>query len=127
MFSIQLNVRDYECDTQGIVNNAIYSNYFEHARHCYLLNKNHQFFELHKEGIELVLSTINIHYKKPLKPNDTFTVELNTKWKNKAKLEFNQQIIKKNGTLIATAIAIIVCTINGKPVRFPKKLENLAP
>ena len=30
-FSLSLKVRDNECDVQGIVNNAIYQHYLEHA------------------------------------------------------------------------------------------------
>lgn len=32
VFRIDLKVRDYECDLQGIVNNGVYFNYLEHAR-----------------------------------------------------------------------------------------------
>ena len=32
-FELNLQVRDYECDLQGIVNNAVYQNYLEHTRH----------------------------------------------------------------------------------------------
>ena len=35
-FAIDLQVRDYECDMESIVNNATYLNYFEHARHEFL-------------------------------------------------------------------------------------------
>ncbi|MBU2223338.1 MAG: acyl-CoA thioesterase, partial [Gammaproteobacteria bacterium] len=31
VFSVDFKVRDYECDMQGIVNNAVYFNYLEHA------------------------------------------------------------------------------------------------
>ena len=37
-FELSLAVRDYECDLQGVVNNATYQNYLEHARHKYLQN-----------------------------------------------------------------------------------------
>ena len=32
LFSIDLKVRDYECDLQGVVNNANYQHYMEHTR-----------------------------------------------------------------------------------------------
>ena len=35
---VDLEVRNYECDLQGIVNNAVFLNYLEHARHQYLLS-----------------------------------------------------------------------------------------
>ncbi len=35
-FCLDFKVRDYECDMEGIVNNATYMNYLEHARHEFL-------------------------------------------------------------------------------------------
>jgi len=32
-FKLNFEVRDYECDLSGIVNNAVYLHYLEHARH----------------------------------------------------------------------------------------------
>lgn len=40
-------VRDYECDLQGVVNNAAYLNYLEHARHEMLRLSGIDFAELH--------------------------------------------------------------------------------
>ena len=36
IFETRMEVRDYECDIQGIVNNANYLHYTEHTRHRFL-------------------------------------------------------------------------------------------
>lgn len=48
--SLEMSVRDYECDIQGIVNNGVYFNYFEHARHWYLHQIGIDFAGLARQG-----------------------------------------------------------------------------
>ena len=36
IFELEMQVRDYECDMEGIVNNAIYQHYLEHTRHEFI-------------------------------------------------------------------------------------------
>ena len=55
-FEITLKVRDYECDLQGIVNNANYQHYIEHTRHEYLLSRGVSFADLHARGIDAVVT-----------------------------------------------------------------------
>ncbi len=38
IYELHMKVRDYECDLQGIVNNANYQHYLEHTRHEFLLS-----------------------------------------------------------------------------------------
>jgi acyl-CoA thioester hydrolase len=47
-FCLEFKVRDYECDLQGIVNNANYQHYLEHARHEYLLSEGLSFTKFHE-------------------------------------------------------------------------------
>ena len=66
LFEIQLKVRDYECDIQGIVNNAVYQSYLEHARHEYLQSKSISFKQLTEAGKILMVSRIEMDFKRPL-------------------------------------------------------------
>ena len=45
IFEEKFKVRDYECDLQGIVNNANYQHYTEHACHEFFLSRGVSFAE----------------------------------------------------------------------------------
>ena len=66
MFSSESEVRDYECDMQGIVNNSVYQNYLEHARHLFLRSKGIDFVEVTEKGIYFIVTRIEIDYKFPV-------------------------------------------------------------
>ena len=53
IFELEMKVRDYECDLQGIVNNANYQHYLEHTRHEFLDEFVSKLY-LKKEGIKYV-------------------------------------------------------------------------
>lgn len=50
IYELKMKVRDYECDLQGIVNNANYQHYLEHTRHEFLLSTGVSFAALHEQG-----------------------------------------------------------------------------
>ena len=93
-YELEFSVRDYECDLQGIVNNAVYQNYYEHARHQFLLGKKVDFAELHKEGIDLIVSRVEIDYKFSLRSGDLFKVTVTTYREGHLRLIFEQDIYK---------------------------------
>ena len=73
-YTIEMKVRDYECDIQGVVNNANYQHYLEHARHEFLESIGVSFARLHEQGIDPMVSKITIEYKRPLRGGDRFVV-----------------------------------------------------
>lgn len=114
MHEIRLKVRDYECDLQGIVNNANYQHYMEHARHEYLLEHGISFARLHEEGIDAVVARINIAFKNPLRSGDEFICRLRMR-KEGIKYVFLQDILRQSDMkLMARGKVETVCLINGK-------------
>lgn len=118
-FLLDFEVRDYECDLQGIVNNAVYQNYYEHARHQHLKQAGLDFSKMHEEGIDPVVYRIEVDFRKPLKSGDIFTVETNIIRDGNLKFIFNQEIKNETG-LINKAKVIVVFTSKGKPIPAPE-------
>ena len=63
IFELKMKVRDYECDLQGIVNNANYQHYIEHTRHEFLQTAGISFAQLHEEGTDAVVARLNMAFK----------------------------------------------------------------
>lgn len=76
VFEYEMEVRDYECDLQGVVNNSVYQNYLEHTRHQYLKSIGLDFAELSQKGINLMVKRIEIDYQFPLRSGDKFISKL---------------------------------------------------
>ena len=93
MFQTRMEVRDYECDIQGIVNNANYLHYLEHTRHRFLRSRNVSFAELHEKGVDVVVARMDLQYKVPLKCDDEFISCLNVT-KEGIRYVFKQDIFR---------------------------------
>lgn len=114
LHTITLKVRDYECDLQGIVNNANYQHYIEHARHEFLHTHDVSFADLHRRGIDAVVARINMQFKQPLTSGDEFIVATNLK-KEGLKYIFLQDIYRATDErLIFRAEVTTVTLINGR-------------
>lgn len=127
-FELEFEVRDYECDLQGIVNNARYLNYLEHTRHKFLLSKGIDFAKLHTEGIDLVVSRIEIDYKYSLTSGDRFVVRLTARKEGHLRMIFDQEVIKlPEGKSAVKAKVTGVGLKNGRPIKIDSipGFENL--
>jgi acyl-CoA thioester hydrolase len=125
-YSLEFIVRDYECDLQGVVNNANYQHYLEHARHEFLISKDISFVKLHEEGIDLIVTKVEIEYKYPLRSRDKFIVSVLIQRDGNAKLAFLQDIYRLPDLKhIVHAKVIGVATKKGRPVPPGKLVEQL--
>ena len=123
-FEIEMEVRDYELDLEGIVNNSVYLNYLEHGRHRFMKNLGLNFSELHKEGIDAVVTRIEIDYHSPLTSNDRFLVRIRLQRKGKLRLLFHQEIDKlPDHITVVKAIVTATCLFNGRP-QIPKIVDE---
>ncbi len=124
-FTLDFSVRDYECDLQGIVNNAVYQNYLEHARHQFLRSCGFDFAQLHREGHDLVITRCELDYKNPLRSGDAFTVYLRAERQGRVRFVFAQEIRRGDGTLILQGRFVGTCLNNNGRAGFPAKLDAL--
>ncbi len=116
-FEIEMKVRDYECDSQGIVNNANYLHYLEHARHEFLESCGVSFLELQKLHIDPVVVKIDIQYKNSLTGRDIFTSRLYPK-REGVKIVFYHEIYRKFDRKLCCKAKVEVAVIeNGKLTR----------
>lgn len=122
IYSLEFRVRDYECDIQGVVNNANYQHYLEHARHEFLISKGISFAALHDEGLDLIVTKVEIEYKFPLRSRDSFVVTVNMAREGNIRIAFYQEIYRiPDNKLIVKAKITTAATRNGRPV-FPADL-----
>ena len=116
-FELEMQVRDYECDVQGIVNNAVYQNYLEHCRHKFLQTVGLDFNQLHNEGIDGVVIRAELDYKFSLCPGDNFFVQLKVSKQGLLRIVFKQQIIRQpDNKLMVDAKIFTVLTRNNRPI-----------
>jgi acyl-CoA thioester hydrolase len=113
----RIEVREYEIDSQGVVNHATILSYLEHARSQYLIARKIDYFELVKQGILLQVSRAQVRYRVPLRSGDVAVIST-VGGREGAQAVF-QQIIKRgsDGKTCVQAEIEIVCVIDGKPTR----------
>jgi acyl-CoA thioester hydrolase len=119
-YNLKFIVRDYECDLQGVVNNANYQHYLEHARHEFLISRGVGFVKLHDEGIDLIVTKVEIEYKFPLRSRDEFMVTVRIQKEGNARILFIQDIFRlPDLKLVVRARVTGIATKKGKPVPPP--------
>jgi len=125
-FALEFQVRDYELDQYGVVNNAVYLNYLEHTRHAFLNAIGLDPARVAAEGRSLALSGINIRFKGSLRSQDAFRVRLALSELTGARAVFHQRILllpDERLMLEAWAEAVFLDG-RGRPMRIPPAIRD---
>lgn len=120
-----MKVRDYEVDSEGIVNNAVYLHYLEHTRHEFCEWAGMTFRSMHERGVDPVLSKVEIEYKTPLGLGESFRSCLNIS-REGARFIFHQDIYNSEGKIVVKAKVACVTTVNGRLTRGDELVEAFA-
>jgi len=116
-YTLDFKVRDYECDMQGIVNNAVYQNYLEHCRHEFLLERGLDFAALSRSGINLVVVRAELDYKSSLRSGDRFRIGLTVSRVDRVRFVFDQALWHLPDETLCLKARIIGTALNerGRP------------
>ena len=125
IFSLEIAVRDYELDSEGIVNNANYLHYLEHTRHAFVMSRGYSFGAMSADGIVPVVNRLEVDYKSALRSGD---VMLSRLWieRRGVRYLFHQDIYnKESGQLVVRAVVSIVALVDGQLSRGAELWEKL--
>ncbi len=126
-YTLELKTRDYECDVQGVVNNANYQHYLEVTRHEFLQSIGLSFQGLHDQGIDVMVSKITISYKASLHGGEEFLSCLNMR-RVGVRYVFDHEIYRKaDMKLCIKGTVDCVCVVNGQLTRGDEVYEQFAP
>lgn len=123
IFEYKMKVRDYECDAQGVVNNANYLHYFEATRHEMMEGCGLRLRDLTDNNILPVVRNANISYRNSLRGSDEFICSARIE-REGLRYFFSQEVTRiSDNVLCAKAEIEVVCLIDGrigKPDLFDK-------
>lgn len=114
IFTTELEVRDYECDIEGIVNNANYLHYTEHTRHRFLKACGVSFVKLHEQGVDAVVARMKLEYKVPFRCDDIIVSRMGLKKENIRYVFTHDLYRKSDDKLCFRAKVELVTLVNGK-------------
>jgi len=125
-FAVELAVRDSELDQYGVVNNAVYLNYFQHARHEMLAALGLPAQEVAQAGRALAVSEMTIRYRLPLRSRDRFRVSAAISQVTGARIMFAQAIHRLPDDKLVADVSVVAVMLDerGRPQRIPLPLKE---
>ncbi|NOY42960.1 MAG: acyl-CoA thioesterase [Planctomycetes bacterium] len=118
----EIEVRYYETDGQGVVHHANYFKYFELSRVKMLRDAGHDYAELERQGVLLVVHSITCRYLLPAVFGDTLRILTHVERATAARLDHCYQVYRGD-VLLAEGNSTLACVnADGTVQRMPSFL-----
>lgn len=121
---ITIRVRYAETDRMGLLHHANYLVYFEQARTELLRSLGLTYRDLEDQGFLLVLTKIEVRYKRPAHYDDVLTIRTLVERTTMVRIDHRYEVYR-DGLLLAEGATTLACIDReGRPQALPKKLRS---
>lgn len=124
-YHCSIEVRGYELDSFGHVNNSVYLNYLEFARWKMLEQEGITLQKIQREQLWPIISAIEIKYLRPSFMGDLLEVRTRVVGSSKARFEIEQLIFRGETQIAAAQVHSVVVNETGRPVEIPEAYKKL--
>lgn len=118
-----LQVRTYECDSYGHVNNANYLNYLEYARYELLRDIGFDYPKAIEAGYGVYIARVEIDYKKPAVTDDLLTIKTWPVKKGAVSGILAQEIRRGEDLLVTAKVTWAFVDSKGQPAKIPPEWD----
>ncbi|MDR1100027.1 MAG: acyl-CoA thioesterase [Treponema sp.] len=118
-----LQVRTYECDSYGHVNNANYLNYLEFARYEFLKTVGFDYPAAINAGYGVYVARVEINYKKPAVTDDILLINSWPVKKGAVSGIIAQEIWRGDDLLADAKVTWAFVDSHGMPTKIPKEWD----
>jgi acyl-CoA thioester hydrolase len=120
---ITIRVRYAETDRMGLLHHANYLVYFEQARTELLRSFGLTYRDLEDQGYLLVLTKIEVRYKRPAHYDDLLTIRTTVERTTAVRIDHRYEVLR-DGLLLAEGATTLACVDrDGRPQALPEALR----
>jgi acyl-CoA thioester hydrolase len=121
---ISIRVRYAETDRMGLLHHANYLVYFEQARTELLRSLGLTYRDLEDQGYLLVLTKIEVRYKRPARYDDLLTIRTTVVRTTAVRIDHSYEVLR-DGLLLAEGATTLACVDReGRPQALPDALRE---
>jgi len=124
---VEVEARSYELDPYGHLNNAVYVNWLEHGRLCYLRDRGHTYDSVPAVfGVHVVVVRQDLQYKAQVRLGDRLSVTSRIVRLGRTSFTFHQEIAYPDGRLAASGeVTMVSVGRDGASAPIPDGLRSL--